>query len=94
MPAATRIGDVCSGHGCFPPRINIEGSDNVFINNIGAHRNGDDWAVHCCGDSCHDSTTSGGSSRVYINGKRAARIGDKVACGSAIAQGSPDVFIG
>lgn len=92
--AATRIGDVCTGHGCWPPRANIQGSSNVFINGIGAHRNGDKWEVHCCGDSCHDSSTVKTSSSVFINGKGAARVGDLIGCGSAIAQGSSNVFFG
>jgi uncharacterized Zn-binding protein involved in type VI secretion len=94
VPAATRIGDECSGHDCFPPRINDEGSSNVFINNIGVHRQGDHWVTHCCGDSCHDSVASTGSSSVYVNGKPVMRVGDPIACGSAVAQGSPNVFIG
>lgn len=94
MPAATRIGDQCSGHGCFPPRVNDQGSSNVFLNGIGAHRVGDHWVTHCCGDSCHDSVAAVGSSTVFINGVAATRIGDLVACGSAIAQGSPSVFFG
>lgn len=94
MPAATRINDQCSGHGCHPPRPNIQGSGNVFINGLAAHRQGDAWAVHCCGSDCHDSTTSAGSSKVFVNGKQLARIGDPVACGSIIAQGSGNVFVG
>lgn len=94
MPAATRLGDECSGHGCFPPRVNDEGSSDVFINGIPAHRVGDHWVTHCCGPACHDSVCATGSSTVFVNGKPAARIGDLVACGSAIAQGSPNVFFG
>jgi uncharacterized Zn-binding protein involved in type VI secretion len=35
-----------------------------------------------------------GSSNVFINGFRAARVDDKLICGSFIVAGSPDVFIG
>jgi hypothetical protein len=42
-----RLGDRCSGHGCFPPRINDEASNNVFSNGIGVHRKGDHWITHC-----------------------------------------------
>jgi uncharacterized Zn-binding protein involved in type VI secretion len=94
MPAVTRIGDECTGHGCFPPRVNDQGSSNTFINGIGVHRQGDHWVTHCCGDSCHDSNLSGGSSKTFVNGKPAGRVGDAVACGSASAQGSPNVFFG
>jgi uncharacterized Zn-binding protein involved in type VI secretion len=94
MKAATRLGDICTGHGAFPPRVNDEGSPNVFINGSPAHRVGDHWPEHCDPDTCHDSNTASGSSSVFVNGKPAARLGDAVACGSVIAQGSPDVFIG
>lgn len=94
MPAATRLGDVCSGHGCYPPRVNDTASTNVFVNNKGQHRLGDHWVTHCCGPSCHDSYAVAGSSTVFVNGKKAVRIGDAIACGSISAQGSPNVFIG
>lgn len=94
MPAVTRLGDNCTGHGCFPPRANDEGSPDVFVNNIAVHRQGDHWVTHCCGPSCHDSVLSTGSSTVYINNKQVGRIGDPIACGSAIAKGSDNVFIG
>ena len=94
MPAATRLGDQCTGHGCFPPRINDQGSSNVNINGTPAHRQGDHWVTHCCGDSCHDSSGAAGSGTVFINGMPAVRIGDPIGCGSAVAQGSSNVFIG
>lgn len=94
MPAVTRLGDLCTGHGCFGQRPNDEASPNVFVNGIGVHRVGDHWVSHCCGPVCHDSNMATGSSTVFINGKAAARIGDMVACGSASAQGSPNTFFG
>ena len=94
MPAATRLGDTCTGHGSFPPRAATEGSPNVFINGQPVHRVGDAWAVHCDSSGCHPSTTASGSSSVFCNGKPVARIGDDVACGSVIAKGSSNVFVG
>jgi uncharacterized Zn-binding protein involved in type VI secretion len=94
MPAATRLGDICTGHGCFGPRVCDSASTNVFINGKGVHRVGDHWVTHCCGPSCHDSVCVSGSSTVFINGVPAARIGDAIGCGSVIAQGSSDTFIG
>ena len=35
-----------------------------------------------------------GSQTVFINGKQAGRIGDPVSCGSVVAEGSPNVYIG
>lgn len=92
--AAIRLGDECTGHDGYPPRVNDEASTDVFINGKGAHRKGDHWLEHCVGPVCHDSVLKEGSSKVFINGKAAGRLGDLLECGSAAAQGSPDVFIG
>lgn len=96
MPAVSRLGDKCTGHpNGFPPRPNDEASGDVFINGIGAHRQGDHWVTHCNSNpSCHDSVLASGSSTVYCNGKQISRISDPVACGSTVAEGSPDVFAG
>lgn len=42
-----RLGDRCSGHGCFPPRNNVEACDNVFANGIPLHLEGQAWNTHC-----------------------------------------------
>ena len=95
MAAAARLGDYCTGHGCWPPRTGIDSSPNVHINGIRAHRVGDAWNVHCCpSDGCHAGSVATGSASVFINGKPAARIGDNIDCGSLIAMGSPNVNIG
>lgn len=94
MPAVVRLGDQCTGHGPFAPRVNDSASGDVFINGIGVHRVGDHWVTHCVGPSCHDSTQAAGSSTVFVNGKPVARIGDSIGCGSANAQGSNNVFAG
>lgn len=94
MPAVSRLGDSCTGHGCFPPRANDAGSPNVFCNGISVHRQGDHWVTHCCNSSCHDSTLAAGSGTVYVNGRQLARIGDPIGCGSAVAAGSGNVFAG
>ena len=95
MPAVTRLGDLCTGHGAFPPRPSTGASPNVFINGIAAHRKGDGWASHCDpAPSCHASTLADGSATVFVNGQPLARIGDPIGCGSTVAQGSPNVFAG
>ena len=94
MPSVHRLGDSCTGHGCFPPRSNVSASSDVFVNSIGVHRQGDGWGVHCCGIPCHASSLASGSSTVFVNGKAMARVGDPVACGSSCATGSGNVFAG
>lgn len=93
MPEVTRLGDLCTGHGCWPPRPNDEASPDVFTNGIRTHRETDHWPVHCCG-SCHDGNLEKGSRTVFVNGLPIARIGDPVDCGSHVAEGSPNVFAG
>lgn len=88
--AAARKGDKCTGHPGAGPRANDQGSPDVFINNLPAHRQGDHWLKH----SNHDSTLAQGSPTVFVNGKAQGRVGDRVACGSTVANGSPDVFVG
>jgi uncharacterized Zn-binding protein involved in type VI secretion len=88
-----RSGDICSGHGCFPPRPSVTGSETVFIDNLPAHRVGDLWKDHTC-VSVHDSVLAQGSSTVFVNGRNIGRIGDLIACGSTIATGSQTVFAG
>lgn len=95
MPAASRLGDLCTGHGCFPPRPSIAASPNVFVNGIPKLRVSDPYAVHDCADCAdHGGVVQAGSQTVFVNGLAAARIGDPVDCGSAIAEGSTNVFIG
>jgi uncharacterized Zn-binding protein involved in type VI secretion len=96
MPAATRLGDICTGHGCWPPRPSNGASPNVFVNGKAWHRQGDTWSPHTCPSipETHASSLAAGSSTVFINGKQAGRIGDPVACGSSVATGSSSVFVG
>lgn len=97
MPAATRKGDIGSGHGChFPPTPSVQGSPNVFIDGIAAVRVGDAYAAHAC-PSCpapaHGRALAVGSPTVEINGRPAGRIGDAIDCGGAAAAGSGTVFV-
>lgn len=95
MPAVTRLGDSCTGHGDFPPRASTGGSGNVYANGISVHRAGDGWAVHCNAvPVCHGSSLASGSGSVYANDKQLGRIGDPVACGSSVASGSGNVYAG
>lgn len=96
MPAVSRLGDNCTGHGCWPPRPSTGASPDVFVNGIAAHRQGDAWAAHTCPaiPETHASVLAAGSATVFANGKQLARIGDPVACGSNVAAGSANVFAG
>ncbi len=89
-------GDVCTGHGCFPPRQNSSWSSSVYVNGLPVHRQYDDWSPHGC-SNCppHSSRLAMGSANVYVEGKQLGRQHDPVECGSKV-QGpcSADVFAG
>ena len=93
MPAIVRLGDLCTGHGCWPSRPNSSASPNVYIGGLPAHRKGDSWTPHCCGPSCHGGVTSSGSSTIMVNNKPVARVGDPVSCGSTILTGYNGIII-
>lgn len=90
----SRITDICSGHGGFPPRECLTGSLDVFVNNLGAASIGDTYNVHCDDDSCHMGTIVGSSPSVFVNGKGLTRVGDMINCGSTVLTGSNNVFAG
>ena len=96
MPAVARYGDLCVTH-CSPPTCE-QVSDNVFINDLGAHREGDLNSSHLlpCPSVCctHSAPLEKGSDTVYVNGKQLGRIGDPYSGCTAVAEGSPDVFCG
>ena len=95
MPPVTRIGDMSTGHGCYPPRPAVGGSPNVYTNNIPTVRLNDPWDSHACpGTPPHSGNTSSGSSTVYVNNLPVCRIGDSISCGGASAEGSPNVIAG
>ncbi|RPE72535.1 putative Zn-binding protein involved in type VI secretion [Tibeticola sediminis] len=90
-----RLGDHCSGHGCFPSRQNAAASPNVLVNGRGWHRLGDGWSAHGCARCpAHGGSAATGSDTVYVNGRPACRIGDAVSCGSTMVEGSGDVICG
>jgi uncharacterized Zn-binding protein involved in type VI secretion len=89
-----RLGDMCTGHQCWPPRPNCGASMDVFTNKRGTHRVGDAWLVHCCFNICHPGVTTSGSNTVFVNNIPIARINDPVSCGSFCLGGSTDVFAG
>jgi uncharacterized Zn-binding protein involved in type VI secretion len=98
MAAASRKGDLSSGHGCFPPTACVDASaSKTFINGILAQKQGSKFNSHRCGITVHPTSarsTASGSGKVFIEGSPAIRIGDSIACGDTVGQGSPNVQIG
>ena len=94
MPFATRYTDICTGHGCWPPRPSCSGSPDTITNNLLQMRVTDCYESHCCPPPCHGGVLAQGSSTVFVNNLSAGRTGDPVSCGSRAMQHSPDVDIG
>lgn len=101
MPAIVRIGDKSTGHGCFPPTPMLATPvSKTFVNNkkVGVVSNASFHATHSCGIVVHQQPSArahvSGSNNTFIEGFPAARIGDNISCGDAIAQGSTNTFIG
>jgi uncharacterized Zn-binding protein involved in type VI secretion len=99
MPAVSTIGDKSTGHGCFAPTalITTPVAKTYFNGKLAAVVDSNcRFAAHSCGITTHNTSIripTGGASKTYIEGKKAARIGDGIQCGDAIAQGSNNSFI-
>ena len=97
MPAVTRFGDADVTHCTGMTRL--DKSSNVFANNIGVSRQGDNNTAHllppdvppCPG---HSAPIASGSSTVKVNGQGCGRIGDGITGCTSVAAGSSDVFAG
>ena len=86
----TLKGMVCTGHGCWPPRPSTQGSDWFDIGGVPVHLQSHTWAAHTCPPipETHASVLASGSSLFDVMGLQVGRIGDPVACGSSVAQGT------
>jgi len=80
-------------HCAVPKRLEM--SPNVFVNDIGISRQGDNNHPHR-GPGCypHQAPITTGSPTVFINDKGCGRIGDDVDYCTRVATGSPNTFAG
>jgi uncharacterized Zn-binding protein involved in type VI secretion len=107
MPAAAKksgVSLVMSPHGvfnyatesCTLPLLwfTEQGSENVFVNDIGAVRVLDLMKSHP-DESCglHAPPLANGSPNVFVNGKAMGRVGDLHSGGEVIVTGSGNVFV-
>jgi uncharacterized Zn-binding protein involved in type VI secretion len=95
MPAACRLGDKSTGHGCFPPTaVNGAVASKTTIEGPAAATIDSTHPPHSCGKTVHSGRKiSSGASKTTIEGKKAARIGDSINCGDAMGQGASKTFI-
>ncbi len=47
MPGIVRRTDVCSGHGCYPPRPSTSWSPDTWVNGLQVERVTDGLESHC-----------------------------------------------
>lgn len=99
MPAVVRLGDLSTGHACYPPTQLVQtAATKSYINGklVGLQDPQSQFASHVCGRVTHPQnqrTIVGGASKSFIEGKAIARIGDDISCGDACAEGSPNTFV-
>jgi hypothetical protein len=99
MPAIALESKVSTGHDCFPPAA-AEGpyTKKSFFNRSAVQlKDITIYKEHTCGRTTHAGLTRlviEGSETFFLEGKRVVRIGDGIACGDAVSEGSPDSFIG
>lgn len=100
MPAVSLKGKMSTGHGAWPPTAMISTPvTKTYFNGIlaGVVDGQCQFADHTAPvNQVHPANTrypSSGASKTYIEGKPAARIGDPLHDGDAIAEGSANSFI-
>lgn len=99
MPAVSLKGKMSTGHGGFPPTamtstpVSKTKFNGIFPGVVDPQCK---FAAHSLGNTIHPEDIrypSSGASKTYIEGKLAARIGDPLNDGDAIAEGSSNSFI-
>lgn len=91
MPGIVRRTDLCSGHGCYPPRPSSSWSTDVFVNGLEVERYSDTLETHCCGPACHGGSYVGVHNG-YANCLDIQVQGDPIDCGSVCDECSSDSF--
>jgi uncharacterized Zn-binding protein involved in type VI secretion len=98
MPAVARksgVDSVATNHGCDGSTVTAAGSGDVFVNNIGVVRLGDNNQTHRVGgrrcSSQHSVPLSSASPNVFANNRAIGRVGDGYG-GETISSGSGNVF--
>jgi hypothetical protein len=99
MPAVSRLDDISTGHGCFPPTTMVRTPvQKTFINGKkpGVKDSSCQYSAHVCGSTNHPDSVrypTQGTKKTYIEGFLVARIADTLSCGDVIGEGSPNTFM-
>lgn len=99
MSAIVRLGDMSTGHGCFPPTPLVTTPiQKTYVNGVlaGVADPSCQFAAHTCGLTTHPQQERypipNPNNKTFIEGYPIAVIGDDIACGDAIAEGSANTF--
>jgi len=99
MTAIARLGDMSTGHGCFPPTaMVVTPVKKTFVNGIlaGVSDPKCQFAEHTCGLTTHPQEERypipDENCKTFIEGYPIAVIGGDINCGDAIAEGSANTF--
>lgn len=99
MPAIAIEATTSTGHACFPP-TNAIGPYSTKTRVNGKFIQLEQYtmyAAHTCDETTHppeERKVTTGSTKVFVEGKPVARIGDPIDCGDAVAVGSSNTFAG
>jgi len=89
-----RLNDVCSGHGCYPPRKSTSCSPDVICEGDYVVRYGDTLESHGCAVCIPHGGTHVGEHDVIVNGRSIQVGGDPIDCGSVCDQTCSNTYIG
>lgn len=99
MSAIARLGDMSTGHGCFPPTAMVKTPvTKTYVNGIlaGVSDPSCQFATHVCGTTTHPQSERypipAAGCKTYIEGYPIAVIGNDLNCGDAIGEGSANTF--
>lgn len=95
MPGLCGAPEPTTGHGTYPPTQVVGGSSKVFVQGKPGLSVANAVHVTHCNTvdpfDCHSGSPVMWSSKVFIEGSNALRIGDSLSCGDTIAGGAPKV---
>ena len=96
MPAMSKNGALTTGHEQYPPSTIIGTQTKVFADGVNVLVEGDAMVPHqkiSKPFDIHGGTVIGSTAKVFVGGKKAIMISDKITCGDFVAMGSNKVFI-
>lgn len=99
MAALVKLGDMSTGHDCFPPTPMVKTPvKKTYINGLlaGVADKECQFAAHTCGNTTHPQTDRyplpNPKYKTFIEGFPIAVVGSDLYCGDAIAEGSSNTF--